>query len=384
MTTKYLFILLQKRIHSISLTLLLFFCIQPVFCSVSGVAEMHTRSATDSIKVIDVQVVYYLPNDSIPLDDWHDRIEYLMRRAQKFHNREFEGQSQFNYSIYAEPFVSSATLAGLPKDDVNKFYWYMINEVWHSGKLNFEADAFPIILLLSDNNFSPSYNDWTRVCSGEGCTFAEPHSKCAGYVNSEGEDRPGSRCGGSRSVFWPQKHIGLGLVTADGWRVPMVGSDCVVYHEGIGHSIGLPHPEPINNSIMGLAQYHGSINQTWIDEDQKLDLGWKEEDSVDHDSLFSTFSVSHSPLRPSATDPVHITASFPKRFIPTKIETEYQRNIREPFQKIGPNYTIEEDDYINISWIIDPVPQGESVAYRIRIETTNGEKEELWSYYKIR
>ena len=336
MTTHYLSILQQKRIYSISLALFMLFCITPAFALNSTASGIHALNATDSIKVIDVQVVYFLPKDSTPLTDWHDCIEYLMKRAQKFHNREFSGQSQFNYSIYAEPFISSAAIAALPKDDVNKFYWQMINEVWHSGKLKFQADAFPIILLLSDNNFSPSYNDWTRECSGVGCVFPDQHSKCAGFVNSNGEDRPGSRCGGSRSVFWPQKHIGLGLVTADGWRVPLLGSDCVVYHEGIGHSIGLPHPEPINNSVMGLAQYQGGIHKTWIDEDQKLALGWKNPGLPADNSLFSTFNISHSPQRPSATDTVHITASFPKRFKIKKIEAAISTKTPRTIQRYWP------------------------------------------------
>ena len=346
-------------------------------------AGVHTLGSTDSIDRIGVEVVYYLPKDRSPLPDWKERIDYLMQRAQKFHRREFTGQSDFVYDIYPEPFVASATQAAFPKDDPNNFFWTVMNEVWHSGKLHFKTNAFPIILVFSENNFSPSYDDWSRECNGVGCLFPEPHSNCAGYVNDRGEDRPGSRCGGSRAVFWPQKHIGLGLVTADGWKVPMIGSDCVVYHEGIGHSIGLPHPEPINNSVMGLAQYAGCIHQTWIDNDQKEALGWKYA-PVDQTDLFSTFQVGHSPRKPIADDPVQIVASFPERYLPATIQAEYQTNLYAPFNRIEANVFWQKDDVYNVIWTLPPVEKGQSVAYRVSIETDSGDRESIWNYYKVR
>ena len=70
------------------------------------------------------------------------------------------------------------------------------------------------------------------------------------------------------------RSLGVGLVSGDGWRVPYSGSDCAVYHEGIGHPVGLPHPEPLDDSVMGTAQYKYWINQTWVNRSQKQALGW--------------------------------------------------------------------------------------------------------------
>lgn len=346
-------------------------------------ADLHVFGATDSIRNIDVEVVYYAPADVQPLADWQERIEYFMCRAEKFHQREWNGQSTLHYRISASPFIASVTRGRFPRDDVNHFYWHIIQEVWQSGKITFQTNAFPILLVMSDMNFSPSYDDWTRVCDGVGCVYPPPHSQCAGYVKENGEDRPGTRCGGARSVFWPEKHIGLGLVTADGWRIPLLGSDCVVYHEGIGHAIGLPHPEPIDNSVMGLAQYVDAIHKTWILEEQKKAMGRRPE-PVDHASLFSTFDVAHDPPRPKSVNTVAVTASFPCRKRMKSITAEYQTRLREPFRSPGPGRSKTYKGITRVTWLIPAFPTGESVAYRVRIETETGEREEIWNYYKIR
>lgn len=344
---------------------------------------VHALGSSDCLRQIGVEVFYYVPRDSKPLNDWFERIEYLMKRAQKFHRREFAGQSDFTYRIHEAPFIASVANSDMPRDDANGFYWYIINEVWNSGQAIFQTGEFPIILVFSDHNYSPSYDDWSRECSGLGCIFPEPHIDCAGYVRPDGEDRPGSRCGGARAVFWPQKHIGLGLVTADGWKTPLLGSDCVVYHEGIGHSIGLPHPEPINDSVMGLAQYVDGIHKTWIDDAQKEALGWQKV-TVDKTKLFSNFNVEHSPHRPTADQPVQITATYPERYHDSPIQAEYQTSLTEPFQKLDPQVAWTKDGYYNVLWTIKPIELGKSIAYRVRIAAANGETEEIWHYYKIR
>lgn len=352
-------------------------------CASESLSGIHVFGATDSIKKIDVQVVYYVPCDVEPLPDWRERVNYHLRRVEKFHDRELCGQSELIYTVYPSPFIASATRSGFPQDDVNRFFWYIINEVWNSEKIFFKEDMFPILLVLSDANFSPSYDDWTRACNGEVCVFPGPHSKCAGHVKDNGEDRPGTRCGGARSVFWPEKHMGFGLVTADGWRVPIKGTDCVVYHEGIGHAIGLPHPEPIDNSIMGLAQYVDSINKTWMNKDQKEILGWRKT-PVERSDLFSTFEVCHWPTSPSSTDTVRIQVKFPTQFEARSIVAEYQTGLRNRFESLEGALRFGVDGQTSAVWSVPPVPVGESIGYRVRIETTAGETEEIWNYYKVR
>ncbi|RJP29977.1 MAG: hypothetical protein C4527_10895 [Candidatus Omnitrophota bacterium] len=353
------------------------------FCNLCQASNLQVYNATDSIAVIDVQAVYYVPYDGEPLLDWRERVDYHMRRIQKFHTREFDGQSTINYTIYPSPFIASATKLGFPQDDVNRFFWNIVNEVWQSGRLSFDPNAFPIILVFSDNNFSPAYDDWSRICRVENCLYPPPHSDCAGFVAQNGEDRPGTRCGGACSVFWPEKHMGFGLVTADGWRVPIKGTDCVVYHEGVGHAIGLPHPEPIDNSVMGLAQYVDSINKAWINNDQKLALGWKPSE-INNNNLFTQFEVSHSPTKPSATDSVQIIATFPKQTKWKSIRAEIQQALREPFRQIEPVEITKHENGFQARWTIPPIGKNQSLAYRVRLTTEAGEQEEIWDYFKIR
>lgn len=346
-------------------------------------APLHVFGATDAIARVEVGVAYYLPRGRVPLPDWRERVEYHMKRVQSFHHREFGRQSVLTYRVLPEPFTASAARDGLPKDDVNHFFWHIVNEVWESGKLTFSPEAFPIVLVLSDVNFSPGYSDWTRECDGKGCLFPEPHSDCAGHVASTGEDRPGTRCGGARALFWPENHIGLGLVTADGWRAPMTGTDCVIYHEGVGHSLGLPHPEPINDSVMGLAQYVYPLNQTWIDEDQKEAMGWVKHE-IDQTDLFSAFTVSHTPARPTAEDTVTVTAKLPKPFAVQSIQLEYQTGLWLPFRPADFTGREERDESQCFFWKIGPVSLGQSIGYRVRVEVRGGQREEFWSYYKVR
>ncbi len=345
--------------------------------------KIHTFGGQDNIQHIHVYAVYYLFQSATPLSDWNERVDYHLQRAQKFHHRELASQSRLTYSIYPKPFNATKPKNEFPRDDVNAFYWHIINDVWHSGMIEFATGSFPILLVFSDMNFSPGYDDWSRTCSGKGCPFPAPHSDCQGWITDQGEDRPGSRCGGARSVYWPEKHIGLGLVTADGWRVPIKGSDCVVYHEGIGHAIGLPHPEPLNNSVMGLAQYVDSIQKTWIDEDQKEKLGWQKTE-INRSDLFSTFEVFHTPSKPSKKDSVTITAKFPSRFTGCSITAEYQTTLTESFQKIETPSIKKRDSITYVSWILPSRPVGNCVGYRIRICSSDKSTETIWNYFQIR
>lgn len=344
---------------------------------------IHVFGASDSLAKIEVQAVYFLPQDRRPLPDWKDRIQYYMDRAKKFHQRELCGQSVLNYAIYPSPFVSAVQQNKFPKDDPNNFYWAIINEVVSSNRIRFTPGQLPILVVFSDHNFSPGYDDWSRECNGTGCPFPAPHSECKGYVLSNGDDRPGTRAGGARSVFWPEKHIGLGLVTADGWRVPLKGCDCVVYHEGLGHAFGLPHPEPIDNSVMGLAQYVDSIQKTWINDKQKESLGWSKQE-IKKDDLFSLFDVNHFPLKPSANDTIRITASFPGQYLAFHIEAEYQDDLWKPFVSLGKGKFQILKDQINLIWDLPKLPKGMSLSYRVKISSPQGNSDEIWHYVKNR
>ncbi len=122
-------------------------------------------------------------------------------------------------------------------------------------------------------------------------------------------------------MYLPDEGIGLGLISGDGWRVPYSGSDSAVYHEAIGHPIGLPHPEPIDDSVMGVAQYRYWINQTWLNDSQKRALGFlvREEPGAAkaarptvRDDLFTAFTALQNPVVPRTNEPVTLRLRWPE------------------------------------------------------------------------
>ena len=56
-----------------------------------------------------------------------------------------------------------------------------------------------------------------------------------GNLAEDGRHFPVAESGGARVNYDAEKAHGVGLAHADGWRVPYSGSDCVIYHEGVGH-----------------------------------------------------------------------------------------------------------------------------------------------------
>ena len=194
---------------------------------------LRTYDGKYSISTIRITVVYFVPRDRTPLPDWRERVQYFCRRVEQFHAREFQGQSQLTTAIQEQPFVSDKDSAALRAGDADYIFFQTLGEV--QSRLGFTRGAdetFPILLVLSDINWR-ELDDFWRLRQADG--------QFEGQII---DDRhfPGAASGGARSLYWPDRGVGWGLVSGDGWRVPYSGTDCVVYHEGVGHPIGLPHP----------------------------------------------------------------------------------------------------------------------------------------------
>jgi hypothetical protein len=186
------------------------------------------------------------------------------------------------------------------------------------------------LLVLSDINWRELDDfHWTMIVDGA--------PRFEGTIDHEGRHFPGAEAGGARASYRPDLDYGLGLVSADGWRVPYSGSDCVVYHEGIGHPIGLLHPEPVDDSVMGLGQYRSWLNRSWVEESQKRKLGWS--DSLRAGAanglgkpvagdLFTVFTALPSPAVPKPQEPVKLHLSWPEgarlRALKVRIQTDLQ------------------------------------------------------------
>jgi len=207
--------------------LLIFLFVSITVCHSSSIqlkAQMKTWDGKYPIDRIEVTMVYFLPQDRKPIIDWRERLQYYAERIERFHQREFAGQSVVKVKIQEEPFRSRQTTSRLRGGDANQIFFKTMQEV--DSTLGFgrgSGDAFPILLVMSDINWKP-LDDFFRLRPNQGKLEFE------GNYNN-GRHFPGAESGGARAIYWDNRGVGWGLVSADGWRVPYSGSDCVVYHE---------------------------------------------------------------------------------------------------------------------------------------------------------
>ena len=300
----------------------------------TGGAREHppltTWDGRHSIDAIRATVVYFVPSDRSPLPDWRERVEWLCERVRRFHHREFAGRSRLTTTIHPEPFRSTASTASLRAGDGDAVFFRTLTEVDRAIDVGRDADnAFPVLLVLSDINWRP-LDDFSRQSpDGSGWKFD-------GALTDGGLHVPGAAAGGSRAVYLADRGRGWGLVSGDGWRVPCRGSDCVVYHEGIGHAIGLPHPEPADGSVMSEGQYRSALAQSWVEADQKKRLGFTPpaaDEAPQADAVFDSFTASPEPAAPRPGQPVTLRLA-PPELIPEGLRVEVQTSLRGPWTSV--------------------------------------------------
>ena len=339
-------------------------------------AELKTWDGKHLIDQIDVSLVYFVPKDGTPLPDWKERVGYFQRRIEQFHAREFQGQSRLSAKVVAEPFRSDRSTEQLRDGNADFIFFQTLREV--DGRLNFgrgeKGGAFPILLVLSDINWRP-LDDFYRL-SPKGDAF-----EFEGQLIN-GRHHPGAASGGARATYLADRGVGWGLVSADGWRVPYLGSDCVAYHEGVGHPIGLPHPEPGNDSVMSLGQYRGWISESSLDDVQKKRLGWKApEQPFDRSKdLFSTFRALPSPSIPKPNEEVLLTLDWPLgaklKSLRVRLQTDvFGAWIESPvrsFESLPPSVSLGRFD------------RATPVSYRVDVALEDGQTSELWGYFQVR
>lgn len=342
-------------------------------------AEVKTWDGQHSIEEIEVTVVYFVPQDRPPLIDWNDRAAYFCRRIEQFHQREYGGQSKLNAVLHAEPFVSEQSTAQLREGDANAIFFKTLREV--DRRLRFAQDdsqPFPILLVLSEVNWRP-LDDFYRVKPGDNGLEFEGQ-----LINQQ--HFPGATSGGARATYLARERKGWGLVSADGWRVPYRGTDCVVYHEGVGHTVGLPHPEPGNGSVMSFGQYRGWLNESWLDKDQKLHLGWNPEAEVEASSqleLFSEFTAVPEPLVPQPGESVSLRFTWPEGAMIQECRVRYQTGILQPWRESQESISqaaTAPPERVVLGRFDRPTP----VSYRVDVMLVDGQTAELWGYLQVR
>lgn len=338
-----------------------------------AVEPLRTFDGKYDIARIQVAVVYFVPCDRTALPDWEARVRYFCRRIERFHAREFSGQSTLTTAIQPQPFVSRKNSTELRSGDRDFIFFQTLQEV--ADRLDFvrrEPGPFPILLVLSDINWR-ELDDFHRLRAGDG--------QFEGQI-IEGRHFPGAASGGARSLYWADRGVGWGLVSADGWRVPYAGSDCVVYHEGVGHPIGLPHPEPANDSVMSVAQYRFWINQSWIDETQKLKLGWVPPASpaARKQDLFSVFTTLPKPLCPQPSDEVALQLTWPAESRTRRCTVQLQTDLFGPWYQLPGQAAGPAPQAISLGRFDRPTP----VSYRVDATLEDGQDVEMWGYFQVR
>ena len=338
-------------------------------------ADLKTWDGKHSIDKIEVQAVYFVPRDRTPLPDWKERVDYFCSRIEAFHRREYQGQSTLATKVHREPFQSARNTEQLRAGDGDFTFFRTLEEV--ASALDFGAaahEAFPILLVFSDVNWRP-LDDFYRLKSvADGFAFEGTYS--------DGQHFPGAVSGGARATYLADRGVGWGLVSADGWRVPYRGSDCVVYHEGVGHTVGLPHPEPGNGSVMSLGQYRGWINESWIDDDQKKRLGWHSPDAPlsQTDILFSKFKALPEPLVPKPGENVSLKLTWPEKAVLRSCRVRLQTDLFGPWVELAavPSETPPEN------LVLGRFDRATPVSYRVDATLNDNQHVELWGYFQVR
>ena len=345
--------------------------------------SLTTWDGQHNIDRIEVTVVYFVPSDREPLADWRDRIDYFCRRIELFHRRAFQTQSRLQTQVTPEPFVSEYTTRQLRAGDGDFIFFKTLREV--DRRLKFGQDetaAFPILLVLSDINWRP-LDDFFRLRPANGKLVFEGNYH-------QNEHFPGAASGGARASYLADRGVGWGLVSADGWRVPYRGSDCVIYHEGCGHTVGLPHPEPADGSVMSTGQYRGWLNESWLERGQKLRLGWKPQEAPRDPEieLFSRFRALPEPRVPKPGQPVALKLEWPEGARIKSLRVRLQTRLSGPWLDVPS--PIQQDDApsgdtgppasVPLGTFDRPTP----VSYRLDAELEDGARVELWNYFQVR
>lgn len=347
------------------------------FLSVQATSSGGTRTwdGTHDTSKITVTVVYFVPADREPLPDWKDRVNYFCRRIEQFHEREFGDQSVMTAMPQAVPLVSDRTTSELRQGDANAIFFRTLQEA--DRRLKFatgERDGFPILLVLSEINWKP-LDDFYRVKPvSDGFAFEGQ--------NIGGHHFPGAESGGARATYLADRGVGWGLVSADGWRVPYRGSDCVVYHEGCGHTVGLPHPEPGDSSVMSFGQYTDWISRSEVNREQKIRLGWepREVALTSQQQLFTIFRAIPEPVVPRPGQPVTLRLDWPERSTVSNLSVRYQTAIHSPWIAVPQSWQGERPETVTLGVFDRPTP----ISYRIDTELADGSTAELWGYMQVR
>lgn len=345
------------------------------------------------LSAIETLMVYFVPRDRVPLRDWRARVDYYGKRIVAFHHREFGGASSLDVICAPAPLISTHSTSELREGDASDIFMRTLKEVAMSARFPQKKchSVFRTLLVLSDITWRP-FDDFHqlrldgagRVPVWDGLITTEHASGLRLHVVAA------SPAGGSRSSYRDlmirsvdQRGVGWGIVSADGWRTPLTGTDCTVYHEGLGHLLGMVHPngDPAEErSVMQRGQNYGWLNESWIDAASRASMGALHRQPPPSD-LFTDFTAIPTDATPLPGSRVVLSLSWPPAacavasgivLIQTSIHGAWTEATR---LSPGP-----PPSTVDIGVFDRPTP----VSYRIIVSIANGEIVELWGYFQVR
>jgi hypothetical protein len=340
-------------------------------------AKPTTFDGKHDISTVNLTVVYFVPKDRTPLPDWKERVDYYLKRIAAFHHRELDGISKIQPAVHPKPLISEQNTAFFRRGDQDRTFFDTMDDI--KARLKWKPDpknGYPVLLVLSDINWR-ELDDFTRLRVVDGKPTHE------GNIAGNGRHFPGAESGGARATYNAKLGYGMGLVSGDGWRVPYCGgSDCVVYHEGLGHSLGLPHPKPIDDTVMGVAQYKYWINEAKLNHSQKLKFGWQPPATPPDLSrdLFTAFTATPTPIVPKAGTPVSLALKWPKDAVVKSFQIRTQTELRGKWEVVKTNVIGKPPATVPLGTYPKPTP----VSYRVDVELEDGQTSEIWGYFQVK
>ncbi|MBW3595825.1 MAG: hypothetical protein KY475_00965 [Planctomycetes bacterium] len=271
-------------------------------------AHVYNREDV-SIRHVRLKAVYLVPKDRTPSAGWQDDLTNILPRLKNFHEREFRtarGGEFSKMSLELHGPVTGAKSTDGYRDLGDDFYGKMVREVreldragglthpvYESASVEDQAGppSVTVYLIFADwglEDVAPASHYqkclWDEaahdyVCHGEPPSARDWLDERGYFVGGNapaGYDLSDiSQAGGSQARFWGIDDelgaYGAGIVTEEGWKHPEIeGTAVVAYHEGPGHSLGMPHPEPEaanarNPGVMGLALYNSTLEDAYIE-----------------------------------------------------------------------------------------------------------------------
>lgn len=216
-----------------------------------------------SLANVAIRAFYVVPKDRAPYATWNSRVTDLAQQAASFHEREFGGASHAMVAVYPNVVVSTKTTQELRQVSFQRDFCEQVSKIVPPNRNTFTSYA-----VFADFG---EYDNVNGFCEANQKNIAPTCSARAGSPTI-------AQCFGSASDylsdFYGSGYMGCGVITEDGWKNDIPGVSSVVYHEGVGHTMAMPHLKPPSQTgVMGLAYSRClDLNATYVEPEIKAKM----------------------------------------------------------------------------------------------------------------